>query len=309
MYTMPLPQKPQYTALGEHHGKFEISGCYPGYGTTLGNALRRVLLSSLEGAAVKSIKVKNVSHEFSTLPGVLEDIVQIILNIKKVRFRVEGDLLEPVRLTLKAKGEGPVTAKAIKTVGGVTVVNTDLVIATLTDKKATLEIELEVDKGLGYVPVEQQERAEKEIGLIAVDAIYTPIKRVNYEVENMRVGKRTDFEKITLEIVTDGCLTPEEAFDRAAQILVEQSSALLLGDIDAAESDEHEAEMSEESKADERFAALSTRVRKSLAAIGVTTFEQLSKYTEDELNALDGMGEKAVKEIKEALTAAGLSLQ
>jgi len=308
MYTMPLPQKPQYIALGEHHGKFEISGCYPGYGTTLGNALRRVLLSSLEGAAVKSIKVKNVSHEFSTLPGVLEDIVQIILNIKKVRFRVEGDLLEPVRLVLKAKGEGAVTAKAIKTVGGITVVNTDHVIATLTDKKAELEIELEVDKGLGYVPVEQQIREEKEIGLIAIDAIYTPIKRVNYEVENMRVGKRTDFEKITLEIVTDGCLTPEEAFDRAAQILVEQCSALLLGDLDAVEPNEEDVEEAVEEK-DEAFAKLSARVRKSLGIIGISTLKQLSQYSEDELGALDGMGEKAVTDIKKVLAENGLSLK
>jgi DNA-directed RNA polymerase subunit alpha len=305
---MPLPQKPQYTALGENHGKFEISGCYPGYGTTLGNALRRVLLSSLEGAAVKSIKIKNISHEFSTLPGVLEDIVQIILNIKKVRFRVEGDLLEPVRFTLKAKGEGVVTAKAIKTVGGITVVNTDHAIATLTDKKAELEIELEVDKGLGYVPVEQQVREEKEIGLIAVDAIYTPIKRVNYEVENMRVGKRTDFEKITLEIVTDGCMTPEEAFDRAAQILVEQCSALLLGDLDALEVAEDASEAVIE-ETDEHFAKLPARVRKSLSVIGVTTLKQLSQYTEDELGALDGMGEKAVQDIKKVLVENGLSLK
>ncbi len=302
MHKIPLPQKPHYTALGEHHGKFEILGCFPGYGTTLGNALRRVLLSSLEGAAVKSVKIKNVSHEFSTVPGVLEDVVQIILNLKKVRFRVEGDLEEPVRFTLKQKGEGVVTAGAIKTMGTVSVVNTDQVIATLTDKKAELEMEVEVDKGLGYVPVEQQERTEKEIGLVAIDAIYTPIKRVNYEVENMRVGKRTDFEKITLEIMTDGCVTPEEAFGRAAQIFVEQSSALLL----------HREEGTSTgvvTAVDPRFAALPARVRKALGTIGVSDLEQLAGYTEDELGALDGLGEKAVREIKEVLVEAGLSLK
>ena len=304
MHTIPLPQKPQYTALGEHHGKFEILGCFPGYGTTLGNALRRVLLSSLEGAAVKSIKVKNVSHEFSTLPGVLEDIVQIILNIKKVRFRIEGDLLEPVRLVLKSKGEGVVTAKSIKTVGGITVVNTDQVIATLTDKKAELEMELEIDKGLGYVPVEQQERLEKEIGLIAIDAIYTPIKRVNYEVENMRVGKRTDFEKITLEIVTDGCMTPEEAFDRATHILVEQYNGLLLEEVN-----DFEPEDTQDEELDNTFVALPARIRKTLGVIGVTNMKQLSQYSEDELGALDGLGEKAAQEIKKALAKEGLSLK
>jgi DNA-directed RNA polymerase subunit alpha len=267
----------------------------------LGNALRRVLLSSLEGAAIRSVKIKNVSHEFSTLPGVLEDMVQIILNLKKVRFRVEGDLEEPLRFTAKMKGEGIMTASAIKTTGNVTVVNGDQKIATLTDKKAELEMEVEVDKGLGYVPVEQQERAEKEIGLIAIDAIYTPIKRVNYEVENMRVGKRTDFEKITLEIVTDGCLTPEEAFHHAASIFVEQSSALLLQG--------EGASTSSATPNDPHFATLPARVRKSLGTIGVSSMEQLAKYSEDELLALEGLGEKAVQDIKEKIAQAGLSLK
>lgn len=304
MHKISLPQKPQYTVLGEHHGKFEILGCYPGYGTTLGNALRRVLLSSLEGAAVVSVKIKNVSHEFSTLPGVLEDIVQIILNLKKVRFRVEQEIEEAVRLTLKAKGEGMVTASAFKETSGVQVVNGDQLIATLTDKKAELEMEIEIEKGLGYVPVEQRERQEKEIGLIAIDAIYTPVRRVNYEVENMRVGKRTDFEKITLEVVTDGSITPEEAFGRAVSILVEQFGSLAHGGTLVSEGDTRET-----ATQDPWFEKLPARVRKALGTIGVSTIEQLSKYGEDELNALDGLGEKAVKTIKEVLVEAGYTLK
>ncbi len=227
MQTITSPQQPKYTELAKNHGKFEILGCYPGYGTTLGNALRRVILSSLEGAAVRSVKIKGVSHEFSTIPGVMEDVVQIILNLKQVRFKMHGTEDEVVKVTLKSKGEGPVTASAIKTSSSIEVVNPDQVIATVTDKKTELEMEIEVDRGLGYVPVESRERDdEREIGVIAIDAIYTPVKRVNYEVENMRVGKRTDYDKITLEIVTDGSVTPVEAFEKSVSILVGQFSSL-----------------------------------------------------------------------------------
>lgn len=301
MHKIPLPQQSQYTALGQHHGRFEIMGCYPGYGTTLGNALRRVLLSSLEGAAIRSVKIKGVSHEFSTIPGVLEDVVQIILNLKKVRLKLDGE--EPVRLTLKHKGEGAVTAGDIKTVAGVEVVNPDQVIATITDKKTEFEMEVEVDKGLGYVPVEQQlEHGDKEIDVIAVDAIYTPVKRVNYEVENMRVGKRTDFDKITLEILTDGTLTPEEALARANAILVEQFQAL-SGTLSGALS-VTEAEVSADP-----LVMLSARVRKALVAAELTTLDAVAGKTKDELIALPGLAEKGVEEIETALQEAGLSLK
>jgi DNA-directed RNA polymerase subunit alpha len=227
MHSITSPQKPKYTALGQNHGKFEIMGCHPGYGTTLGNALRRVLLSSLDGAAVKSVKIKGVSHEFSTIAGVMEDVVQIILNLKQVRFKLYGD--ESVKVTLKSKGEGVVTAADIKMPSSVEIVNPEQVIATVTDKKAVLEMEMEIDKGIGYVPVEVRERDEqndREIGAIAIDAIYTPIKRVNYEIENMRVGKRTDYDKVTLEVVTDGSITPAQAFEKSVAILVSQFSSL-----------------------------------------------------------------------------------
>lgn len=245
MQNITAPQAPVYTELAANHGKLEIGGCYPGYGATLGNALRRVLLSSLPGAAARSIKLKGVSHEFSTIPGVMEDVVQVILNMKQVRFRSHSD--EPVTVTLKAKGEGVVTASAIKCPSSVEVVNGDQVIATLSDKKAEFEMDIIVDRGLGYVPVEAREEEEREIGEIAIDAIYTPIKRVNFEVENMRVGKRTDYDKITLEIVTDGTLSPMAAFDQAVAILVSQFSVLSTG-VASTEGEETEKKSTKKAK-------------------------------------------------------------
>jgi DNA-directed RNA polymerase subunit alpha len=224
MHAITNPQEVRFTATGDDQGKIEILGCYPGYGPTLGNALRRVLLSSLEGAAIHSVKIKGVAHEFSTIEGVMEDVVQIILHLKQIRFRMDGN--ENVIVSLKKKGEGVITAGDIKTATGVTVVNPEQKIATITDKKVELEMEIEIDKGLGYVPVESRERDEKQIGVIAIDSVYSPVTRVNYEVENMRVGKKTDYDKITLDIVTDGSITPEEAFHKSASILVEQFTAL-----------------------------------------------------------------------------------
>jgi len=222
--TILPPAKVTYLGKSSSEGVVEIHGCYPGYGSTIGNSLRRVLLSSLEGAAVTSVKITGVQHEFSTIPGVLEDVVQIILNLKKVRFRMNSD--EPMKATLKVKGEKQVIAQDFKTPSNMEVINADQLIATITDKKTSLEMEIEVCSGLGYVPVEQQERGEKEIGVIAIDAIYTPIKRVYFDVENMRVGKRTDYEKVTLGIDTDGSISPKEAFDKSVAILVQQFSSL-----------------------------------------------------------------------------------
>src|SRR4030065_922527 len=181
MQKISLPGKPKFSKIEKNTGKIEIDGCYPGYGTTLGNALRRTLLSSLPGAATTSIKIKGVSHEFSTIPGILEDVIQIILNLKKIRFRSHKD--EPVKLTLKEKGAKKITAAQIQCPADVEVVNKDMPIAEITDKKAQMEMEIEVQRGLGYVPVEQQEREKKEIGLIAIDAIFTPVKRANYVIE------------------------------------------------------------------------------------------------------------------------------
>jgi len=321
MQTVSLPQKPKYTPINDQSGKFEIMGCYPGYGMTLGNALRRVLLSSLKGAAVTSVKIKGIIHEFSTLDGVMEDAVQIILNLKKIRFRLHTD--ESVKVSLKFKGEGKVTAAAIKGSSEVEVVNPEQIIATITDKKVELEMELEVSNGLGYVPIDQQERGEKEIEVIAIDAVYTPIRRVNYEVENMRVGKRTDYNKITLEIVTDGSITPQEAFSKAVVLLVEQFS--VLGGIEVVEEkpvvEIQEAELIEEvvvAKEEEfdplkvkvtELKNLSTRTLNVLETNKIVKVKDIVKHTEEGLKGLEGMGDKGIKEIKKSVGELGLTLK
>lgn len=327
MPSISLPQKPKYTEIDKNTGKIEIHGCHPGYGTTLGNGLRRVLLSSLEGTAITAVKIKGTSHEFTIVPGVMEDIVQIILNLKKTRIKMEGK--EPAKLTLKSKGEGKILAKEIKCPTGVEVVTPDQLIATVTDKKCEFEIEIEVKKGLGYVPVEQQERDEKEIGIIAIDAIYTPIKRVNYEIENMRVGKRTDFNKITLEISTDGSINPKEAFNKAVKILVDQYS--VLTDMEMAKDETVKADQEEttEEGGVEKNAAieeiveaddptkikvndlrsLSTRTLNVLEENQIAKIKDIIKLSEEELKNLEGMGEKGIKEIKKSIGEFGLTLK
>ncbi len=220
-YKISLPLKPKIIKKSDSHAIFEIDNCYPGYGITIGNSFRRVLLSSLPGAAIVSVKIKGVSHEFSTIPNVLEDVIQIILNLKQIRFKVHTDITS-VKAELKISGEKEVKAKDIKTPSDIEIINKDAHIATLTNSKAKIEMEIEVGTGLGYVPVEQKGKQKLEIGAIALDAIYTPIKKVNYEVENMRVGDKTDFNRVKIDIETDGSVTPEQAFNRAAEILLEQ---------------------------------------------------------------------------------------
>jgi DNA-directed RNA polymerase subunit alpha len=216
-----LPQKTKVIKKQDNQAIFEIDGCYPGYGMTLGNAFRRVLLSSLPGAAITSVKIKGASHEFSTIPHVLEDVIQIILNLKQIRFKILSQEVLPIKIQLKTSGQKEVKAKDIKATSEVEIVNKEAPIATLTDKKAKLEMEIEIDSGLGYVPVEQRKKEKLEIGAIALDAIFSPIKKVNYEVENMRVGERTDFNRLKINIETDGTILPEQAFAKAADILVE----------------------------------------------------------------------------------------
>jgi len=322
MQAMSLPQKPKFVPTGENSGKFIIEGCYPGYGATLGNAIRRVLLSSLEGAAITSVKIKGVLHEFSTIDGVPEDVVQIILNLKKVRFKIHGD--GPVTASLSWKGEGKITAKEIKCPSSAEVVNTDQLISNATDKNTEIKMDFEISKGLGYVPVEQQERKEKEVGVIAIDAVYTPIKRVNYNIENMRVGKRTDYNKITLEIITDGSISPQEAFKKAVRILVEQFSALFelssegkkeggkkkKKEIKPAKTkkDLEETPDPKEIKVED-LKILSTRTLNTLNANKISKVGDIIKLSEKELTGLEGMGSKGIKEIKKAIGSFGLILK
>ncbi len=214
-----LPLEPKTVSKTGNRAVFEISPLAPGYGMTIGNTLRRVLIASLEGAAATSAKIKGIDHEFSAIPGILEDVIEIILNLKKIRFRLYKN--EPVTLTLSSKGEGEVTAGDIKTVSDVEVINKDQHIATMTDKKAVFDMELTIENGVGYVPVEQRQKEKLSIGEIAIDGIFTPIKNVNFTVENIRVGQRTDYNKVLMDIETDGSINPEEALKRASQILID----------------------------------------------------------------------------------------
>ncbi len=211
-------------------GIFDIEGLYRGYGVTVGNAIRRVLLSSLPGAAITRFKIKTVLHEFTTIPGVLEDVVEIGLNLKKVRFRFEAENDEPQVLTLKFKGEGEVKAGDIETTLQARVQNPETHIATLTSKNAELDIEITVEKGLGYVTVESQKLDRLPIGVMALDTFFSPVVRVNFLVENMRVGERTDYNRIKLEIETDGSISPSRALHKASNILLDHFKK--ISDID-----------------------------------------------------------------------------
>lgn len=229
MENILLPSKIEFKeGKNKNEGMVVIEPCHQGYGTTLGNALRRVLLSSLPGAAVTAIKIKSVSHEFSTIPYVKEDIIEIILNLKQLRLKVFSE--EPVRLNLKVKGEKDVKAKDIEKSSAVEIINSDLHIATLTNKNAELEMEIFASQGRGYVPTESQEKENLEIGVIAVDSIFTPIKNIGYKVEDTRVGQITNYDKLTLTIETDGTISPKEAFLQAVNILMDHFK--LLSEID-----------------------------------------------------------------------------
>jgi len=286
-------------------GKFEIEGLYPGYGITIGNALRRVLLSSIEGAAVTSFKIEGVPHEFTTLDGVKETVIDIMLNLKKLRVKLFDN--QPQILKLNVKGEKEIFAKDFEPNPLVEILNPDLKILTLTDKKAKIEMEVMVEKGLGYSEVEERKKEKLPIGTIAIDAIFSPVNRVNFWVENMRVGERTDYNRLYLEIETDGSVTPKEALIKAANILDEHFSLL-----------KEKASFSiEEEKGEKSFLKtktlkepkdisieeldLSTRTKKALLNNGIKTLAGLLRYKEETLYSLEGLGEKAIEEIKKVL--------
>ncbi len=243
MEQLSLPSNIKSQDVSPKRAQIIIEPCYPGYGTTLGNALRRVLLSSLPGAAITAVKINGVDHEFSSLPGVKEDVVDILLNLKQVRLQVFSP--EPVNLILKASGEKAVTAGDINVQSSAKVLNPDLLLMTLTDKKASIDMELIVQSGRGYIPVESRDKEKLDIGVIAVDAIYTPVKRVGYTVENVRVGQMTNYERLTLDIETDGGLTPLEAVKQASQILIDHFNVIIGSEVQATAIEELDDTVSE----------------------------------------------------------------
>ena len=222
---IPLPTNLEIKEAKGNKAIAVIEPCYPGYGVTLGNALRRVLLSSIEGAAITTFKIKGASHEFSTLPNVKEDLVEIILNLKRIRLRVFSD--EPIKLNLRVKGEKVVTAGDIDKNAEVEIISTTAPILTLTDKNAEVEMEITVGKGRGYITVEERAKEKIDLGAIIIDAIYSPMVSVGFEVENIRVGERTDFDRLVLKLETDGSINPKNALHQASEILVKHFEFVL----------------------------------------------------------------------------------
>jgi len=308
---IPLPLPPKVIQKKKNQAVFEVEGLYPGYGVTIGNALRRVLLSSLQGAAVTEVKIKGAPHEFSTIPGVLQDTIMILLNIKNLRFKIfEGD---SQKVQLKVKGDGEVKGSDFKCPSQIKLINPDLHIATITDKKTELEIEINVEKGIGYVPKDQIKIKKSEIGAITVDAIFTPIRNVNFQVENMRVGDRTDFDKLSLEIETDGTIAPEEAFFEACDILIKHFNIIFEGKA-GKEKEEVLAEKSSEAVEDVvkitvEDLKLTGRTLNALLNNGIKTVGGIVRKSEKSLSELDGMGDKAISEIKRKIKKLGLELK
>ncbi|MEK7578186.1 MAG: DNA-directed RNA polymerase subunit alpha, partial [Patescibacteria group bacterium] len=311
-----LPKTPKLVKqISSHRAILEIEELHPGYGLTIGNALRRVMLSSLAGAAITSIKIKNVNHEFSTLPGVREDVVEIILNLKQIRFKVYSD--EPQIITLKIKGERKVLSKDLKTVSQVGIINPDAHIATLTSKNASLEMEIRVEKGLGYSAIESRKKEKQEIGAIAVDAIFTPIRMINFEVEDMRVGDKTNYNRLRFDIETDGTITPTEALANAANLLIEHfkivTAPIKIAGVEGKEERKKEEKEEKPSKKESlkkesditktkiEDLRLSNRTQNILLGNHVKTLAGLLRLNETELLGLEEIGEKALKEIRKAL--------
>ncbi len=313
-----LPSKPKIVSEADWSGTYEIDGLYPGYGHTLGNSLRRIVLSSLPGAAITHVKIEGVSHEFSTLPGLKEDIITFLLNLKKVRIRLTTD--EPQTLTLSIKGAKEVTAADIVCPGQAEILNPELVIAHVTDKGADLSMEIRVAKGLGYVSKEVLQKDRVDIGTISLDAIFTPIRRVNYEVENMRVGDRTDFNRLRMFIETDGTLTPREALEKSIEIMINQLRAIVGFKEETLEPEEEFETESRASKARPEIDPeilktrietldLSLRTVNALANANIRTIGGLVRKKEEDILDVDGLGSKGIQEIKRMLSNYGITLK
>ncbi len=321
-----LPSKPKIVREEGNSGIYEIDGLYPGYGHTLGNSLRRIILSSIPGAAVTKVKIKGVEHEFSSLAGVKEDVITILLNLKKLRVKMITE--EAQTLTIKIKGVKKVTAKDIEVPGQVEILNSDLHIADITDKNTELDIEMTVGKGLGYVSKEILEKERVEIGSISLDATFTPIYRVNYEVENMRVGDRTDFNRLRITIETDGTLTPAKALEDSVGIMITQLKAIVgwkeeepVEEPKKMKATAEGSESAEGGKAPKKeldveflktridSIGLSPRTAKALTSANIRTVGGLARKKEVDILDVDGLGSKGIQEIKKVLSGYGITLK
>ena len=323
-YTILLPSKPKVISEEGESGVFEIEGLYPGYGHTLGNSLRRIILSSLPGVAITSVKITGVSHEFSVLEGVKEDVITMLLNFKKIRMRFTTD--EPQTLYLKVKGpstqteEKIVRASDLEVPGQVEILTPNEVIATIIGKNTVLDMEIKAEKGLGFMPKEMIEKSRVDIGTIALDGIFTPIRRASYEVENMRVGDRTDFNKLRMSIETDGTVSPSFALSSAIEIMINQLKAIVgfredepvaegKGVREGRGSAERTAIDPEVLKTRVESLDISPRARSALSLANIRTVGGLARKKEKDLLEIDGLGAKGIQEIKKALGEFGIILK
>jgi DNA-directed RNA polymerase subunit alpha len=314
-YHITLPSKPRVVSEEGVQGVYEIDSLYPGYGHTLGNSLRRIIHASLPGAAVTSVKIEGVSHEFATMDGVRESVMEILLNLKRVHFTLHGD--EAQTISLSVKGPKQVTAGDFKLPSQVEIANLDMHIADISGK-VSFELEATIERGLGYVAREVLTKEKVDIGTIALDATFTPIRRVNYEVENMRVGDRTDFNRLRMLIETNGTISPREALERSIETMIQQLSAVIgfqdgssegASGLASSEASDDKAAVKDSSKTKIDELGLSARVTEVLVESGIKTVGGLVKKTAEQLLELDGVGEKAVVDIKEALDLLGLELK
>lgn len=319
-----LPSKLSIISEVDTKGVYEIDGLYPGYGHTLGNSLRRIILSSLTGAAITSLKIEGADHEFSTLDGVKEDVITILLHLKQVRFRLLSDEAQTVKISVK--GPKTVTAGDIEVSGQVEVLNKDLHIAEVTGK-VNLSIEMTVEKGLGFVPKDVHQKNKNEVGRLSVDAIFTPIRRVSYEVENMRVGDKTNHNRLRMTIETDGTLSPREALEQAITIMVEQLQAIVGFTISSKHSNKEVSSKEESSDEKEEKASgegneftdilktridtldLSTRTLNALNSANIRTIGGVARKKKEDLLEIEGIGDKGIQEIKKVLGGYGITLK
>ena len=311
-FEMPKTLTRDEGASNDTYGKFVAEPFEAGYGHTVGNSLRRVLLSSLEGAAITSVKITGAQHEFATLPGVVEDVTDIVLNLKRVKFKSSDH--EPRRLNLSVNKEGEVTAGDVQLVQGYEVLNPKQVICTM-DKKHKFEAELEVRVGRGFATGEENKRADQPIGVIAIDSIFSPVTRVKYAVENTRVGQRTDYDKLVLEVWTDGRLTPDDALLQASAILRHHLDVFVNFNEDTIEFDETPAGVSEENMKLKKLLnmsvneiELSVRAANCLNNANITSVGQLAQKSEAEMLKYRNFGKKSLNEIKDKLLQLGLGL-
>lgn len=312
-----LPSKPRVVSEENNRGTFEIDGLFPGYGHTLGNSLRRIILSSLPGAAITQVKINGAEHEFSTLTGVKEDVIVILLNLRRIRLALHSD--EPVTISLSKNSVGMVTAKDITAPTQVEILNPEQPICEITGKGTKLEMELTIEKGMGYVAREIHAKDKMDIGAIAMDAVFTPIRRANYEVENMRVGDRTDYNRLRITIETDGTYTAREALEKSIEIMIHQLKAVIGFQDEQQHGSTEEApvvEAEEKPEPDQEVLKtrienldLTTRTLEALETASIRTIGGLVRKKKDDILALDGVGPKALDEIEEMLSKLNLSLE